>query len=162
MVEAEAILGRNKNIIKIGTRNMANSAMFGGLVVDENGEAAKVKYVGERACYVVDDDGFVRHIDAEEVDRQVLRFMSGEVEEHRGEAVSQMMQMMDKDDIFTKAAIESTINNMEDNVGQPIPEQARQWLGMLGFRIVIDYDGTVTDIQMPEMPEGGFPGLGGM
>jgi len=111
---------------------------------------------------VVDDDGFVRHIDAEEVDRQVLRFMSGEVEEHRGEAVSQMMQMMDKDDIFTKAAIESTINNMEDNVGQPIPEQARQWLGMLGFRIVIDYDGTVTDIQMPEMPEGGFPGLGGM
>ena len=141
---------------------MANSAMFGGLVVDETGNAAKVEYVGERACYVVDDDGFVRHIDAEEVDRQVLRFMGGQVEDHRDEAVTQMMDMMNKDDIFTKAAIESTINNMEDNVGQPIPEQARQWLGMLGFRVVIDYDGTVTNIEMPEMPEGGFPGLGGM
>lgn len=138
---------------------MANAAMFGGLVVDENNNAAKVKYVGESACYVVDDDGFLRHIDAEQVDRQVLLFMREQVEGHRDMAVDQMMQMMDKDDLFTKAAIESTINNMEENVGQPIPEQARQYLGMLGFRIVIDFDGTVKDIEMPEMPEDGFPGL---
>ena len=44
---------------------MAGSAMFAGLVVDEDGNAAEVAYVGENACYVVDDDDFRRHIDAE-------------------------------------------------------------------------------------------------
>ncbi|HAJ37661.1 MAG TPA: hypothetical protein DCL15_18490, partial [Chloroflexi bacterium] len=54
-----------------------------------------------------------------------------------------------RDDLFTKAAIESTIDRMEEAVGQPIPEDARQWLGMLGFRIVIDEQGTVVHINLP-------------
>ncbi len=128
---------------------MAKSAMFAGLVVDENGRAADVAYVGENACYVVMDDDFKRHIDAGQVDGQVLRFMREQVEDNREIAVSQMLEMMGKDDIFTKAAVESSINNIDKQVGQPIPEDARQWLGMLGFRIVIDFHGNVTDIQMP-------------
>ena len=128
---------------------MAQTAMFAGLVVDENGHAAQVKMVGQNACYVVDDDGFLRHIDAEKVDRQVMRFMRGQVEENRDLAVTQMLDMLGKDDIFTKAAVESSINNIDQQVGQPIPEEARQWMGMLGFRIVVDFHGNVIDIQMP-------------
>ena len=128
---------------------MAGSAMFAGLVVDEEGNAAEVAYVGENACYVVNDDDFRRHIDAEEVDRQVLRFMRGQVEDQRDLAVDAMLNMMGKDDIFTKAAVESSINNIEDSVGQPIPEDARQYLGMLGFRIVIDFHGNVVDMELP-------------
>lgn len=128
---------------------MARAAMFAGLVVDENGRAAEVKHVGENACYVVLDDDFRRHIDAEGVDRQVLRFMREQVDDHRDLAVEQMLNMLGKDDIFTKVAVESSINNIEKNVGQPIPEEARQWMGMLGFRIVIDFHGNVVDIQMP-------------
>ncbi len=128
---------------------MAKSAMFAGLVVDENGHAADVANVGENACYVVMDDDFKRHIDAGQVDVQVLRFMREQVEDNRELAVGQMLQMMGKDDIFTKAAVESSINNIDKQVGHPIPEDARQWLGMLGFRIVIDFHGNVTDIQMP-------------
>ena len=128
---------------------MARTAMFSGLVVDEEGNAAEVAYVGENACYVVMDDDFRRHIDAESVDRQVLRFMRGQVDEHRDMAVTAMLDMMGQDDIFTKAAVESSIDKMEDAVGQPIPEDARQWLGMLGFRIVIDFHGNVVDIQLP-------------
>ena len=128
---------------------MAKSAMFTGLVVDENGHAADVAYVGENACYVVMDDDFKRHIDAGQVDLQVLRFMREQVQDNRELAVGQMMEMMGKDDIFTKAAVESSINNIDKQVGQPIPEDARQWLGMLGFRIVIDFHGNVTDIRMP-------------
>jgi hypothetical protein len=138
---------------------MARTAMFTGLVFDEAGNPADIAYVGEDACYVVDDDDFRRHIDAEQVDRAVLRFMREQVEDHREIAVQQMLQMMGQDDVFTKAAVESSINNMEDAVGQPIPEDARQWLGMLGFKIVIDMQGTVVDIQMPaggiEGDEGG-------
>jgi hypothetical protein len=128
---------------------MARTAMFAGLVLDENGRTAEVDYVGDTACYVVYDEDFRRYIDAAQVDRQVLRFMREQVDDNRQIAVSTMLDMMGKDDLFTKAAVESSIDHMEDAVGQPIPEDARQWLGMLGFRIVVDFHGDVVDIQLP-------------
>lgn len=133
---------------------MASSAMFEGLVFDENGLLAPVAMVGSDACYVVDEDGFKRHISAETVDRQVLRALREQVQGQRDMAVTAMLQMMGSDDIFTKAAVESSINNMEEAVGNPIPAEARQYLGMLGFRIVIDDQGTVVDLSMPGAPGG--------
>ncbi len=134
---------------------MAKTAMFEGLVVDARGNPAPVKLVGEQACYVVDDDGFLRHIDAAAVDRQVLSFIKGQVDVNRDIAVDGVMQMLGQDDLFTKVAVESSIDKMDENVGQSIPAEARQWLGMLGFRIVIDEQGTVLDI---ELPAGGIEG----
>jgi hypothetical protein len=128
---------------------MARTAMFAGLVFDETGKPAETAFVGEDACYVVNDDDFRRHIDAAQVDRAVLRFLREQVEDNREIAVQQMLEMMGQDDVFTKAAVESSINRMEDAVGQPIPEDARQWLGMLGFKIVIDLHGNVIEVQMP-------------
>jgi hypothetical protein len=123
--------------------------MFEGLVFDERRNAAQVKHVGERACYVVDEDGFLRHIDAAKVDRQVLEFLKGQVDAHRDLAVTGVLDLMGKDDIFTKAAVESSIDNIDQAVGQAIPEQSRQWLGMMGFRVIIDDQGEVVDIEMP-------------
>jgi hypothetical protein len=134
---------------------MAKTAMFEGLVVDQRGNPTPVKWVGEQACYVVDDDGFLRHIDAAHVDRQVLAFIKGQVDANRDIAVDGVMQMMGQDDIFTKAAVESSIDKMDESVGQQIPMEARQWLGMLGFRIVINEQGEVIDI---ELPAGGIEG----
>ena len=132
---------------------MMKAAMFAGLVVDEKGDPVDVEWVCSEPCYVVVDDGFRRHIDAAVVDRQVLRHMKEQVEAHRDLAVSGILQMMGKDDLFTKAAVEYAINKMEDAVGQPIPEEARSWLGMLGFRVVIDVHGNGVSV---EMPAGGF------
>lgn len=128
---------------------MAPTAMFAGLVVDESGHPAEIAHVGPDACYIVYDEDFRRYIDAAYVDRQVLRFMRDQVQDNRQLAVGAMLDMMGKDDLFTKAAVESSIDHMEDAVGQPIPEDARQWLGMLGFRIVIDFRGDILDIQLP-------------
>ncbi len=116
---------------------------------DERRKLAQVKHVGERACYVVDEDGFLRHIDAAQVDQQVLDFLKGQVDQHRDLAVSGVLDMMGKDDIFTKAAVESSIDNIDQAVGQAIPEQSRQWLGMMGFRVIIDDQGQIVDIEMP-------------
>ena len=101
-------------------------------------------------------DGFLRHIDAAQVDKQVLDFLMGQVDQHRDLAVSGMMDLMGKDDIFTKAAVESSIDNIDQAVGQAIPEQSRQWLGMMGFRVIINDQGQVVDIEMPagEIEEG--------
>jgi hypothetical protein len=69
--------------------------------------------------------------------------------------VDGVMQMMGQDDLFTKAAVESSIDKMDESVGQQIPMEARQWLGMLGFRIVINEQGEVINI---ELPAGGIEG----
>jgi len=134
---------------------MAATAMFEGLVFDESGAAATVAMVGPDACYVVWDDDFKRYVDAGTVDVQVLRFMREQVEGQRDAAVDAMLQMMGKDDLFTKAAVESSMNNMEQAVGSQIPPEARQYMGMLGFRIVVDFHGNVVDISMPGMDGAG-------
>ena len=128
---------------------MAPTAMFSGLVTDESGHPADVAWVGADACYVVMDDDFRRHIDAATVDRQVLRFLREQVQDNKDLAVGAMLEMMGKDDLFTKVAVESSIEHMEEQVGQPIPEEARRWMGMLGFRIVIDFHGNVLAVTMP-------------
>ncbi len=129
---------------------MAHFAMFEGLVVDTRGQPVPVRYVGPDACYVVDDDGFLRHIDAALVDRQVLAAIKEQVDQHREIAVAGMLELLGQDDLFTKAALESSIDRIDQMAGQqPLPEEVRQWLGMLGFRIVIDEQGNVVEIQMP-------------
>jgi hypothetical protein len=129
---------------------MANAAMFEGLIVDDLGRPVDVAFVGANACYVVDDDGFRRHIDAAKVDGQVLAFMKEQMDTHREIAVPGILEMMGQDDLFTKAAVESSIDKMEEAVGNPLPNEAKSLLGMLGFQIVVDFHGDVVEIKMPE------------
>jgi len=129
---------------------MTNIAMFADLVVDESGQPVQVSWVGTDACYVLDDGDFQRFIDAEEVDRQVIQFFKQQVEQHRDMAVRGVLQMLGKDDIFSKTAVEYSINRMDESIGQPIPAQAREMLRGMGFQIVIDFHGEVVEIKMPE------------
>ena len=69
---------------------------------------------------------------------------------HRDIAVPGILEMMGQDDIFTKAAVESSLDKMEEAVGNPLPDEAKGLLGMLGFQIVIDFHGDVVEIKMPE------------
>ena len=90
---------------------MARQAMFAGLVYDENENVVATAVVGPEAFYVIDDNGFKRHIDAEEVDRQVLSFFLEQLEDNKDIAVEQMLNMMGKDDLFTKAAVDASLRN---------------------------------------------------
>lgn len=127
---------------------MAGAAMFAGLVTDEQGREAEVAWVGPDACYVVDDDGFRRHIDAAEVDRQVLRYLKEQMEPHRELAVRTILQLMGKDDIFSKTAVEYSLNRLEEAVGVPLPPAARDMLRAHGFRIVINVHGELVAVEM--------------
>ena len=62
---------------------MAQQAMFAGLVYDEQEIVLETSYVGSEAFYVVDDSGFLRHIDAEVVDRQVLGMFIQQLQENK-------------------------------------------------------------------------------
>ena len=132
---------------------MARVAVFAGLVVDEADHGVEVAYVGGEPHYVVDDAGFLRHIPSEKVDLHVLAVMQEGVLENREVVVQGMLQFLGKDDLFTKAAVDASIGQMPENVKAlletGLPEDARQWLGMMGLRIVIDIHGDVVDIAMP-------------
>ena len=134
---------------------MARNALFEGLVYDEQDNPVVVKTIGDEAFYVVDDDGFLRHIESEQVDRQVLDFFLQQLEENKDLAIGQAMNMMGKDDIFTKAALDAQMRNIDANqiIEQGLPEQARNVMGMVGFRVIVNVHGEVIRIVQPAIPD---------
>ena len=132
---------------------MSRIAVFEGLVVDEFNNRVDVVHLGNTPYYIVNDEGFLRHIPAEQVDRQVLSVMQENVMENRDAVVEGMLEYLGKEDLFTKAAIEMSLGQMDENMDQllniGIPEETRQWLGMMGFRVVVDMHGEVIHIDMP-------------
>ena len=128
---------------------MSNKALFAGLVIDENSQPLETTYLGDEAQYVLDDNGFHRHIDAEVIDRQVLSALQDQILANKDAVEQGLMKMMGSEDIFTKAAIDKSIQNMDQVLNQGIPDDARQMLGMMGFRVVVNYHGEVLHIEQP-------------
>ncbi len=142
---------------------MARIAMFEGLIFDERDRPLEVGWVGADACYIYDDDGFLRHLDAADIDRHVLLFFKGQVLDNKEAAIRGMLELMGKDDIFTKTALEYQIAHMDENVDQMLQPQARQALQSLGFKIIIDAQGNLIDIQAPDVTDlEGLLGSGGV
>ena len=129
------------------------SALFSGLIQDENGNPVDDVLVGNVPNYVVEDAGFRRHVESEAVDRQVIGMLREQFLAHRDIATEAMLQMLGKDDLFTKAMIDASIKNMDQVLNQGLPDGARAWLGMLGFRVIVDTHGQVVRLEMPEQSE---------
>lgn len=130
-------------------------AFFEGLIETEDGVPVTVTTVGQAEYYVIDDAGFKRHIESASVDRVVLAQFLEQMQEHRDEASQAMMKLMGSEDLFTKAAVDSTLKNVnvDQMLGQHLPPEARQWLAMLGLRVIIDYHGEVVRVEMPAAPD---------
>jgi len=132
---------------------MAREPLFAGLVVDEFDQPVEVALVGTEPCYVVDDNGFRRHIPAEQIDRQVLEKMREQVEGHEDILGEQAAKMLGQDDIFSRAMIEQQLKNIDEQFEQVlesgIPEEGRSYMGMMGFRVVINVHGEVIDLEQP-------------
>jgi hypothetical protein len=130
-----------------------NKAVFEGLVFDENDRLVEVVYIGEDPCYVIDDAGFRRHISAETVDHQVFQAMVDQIEGHEGIISEQTAKMLGQGDIFSRAMIESQLKNIEmqfDKLRETgLPEEGRAYMGMMGFRIRINFHGDVVEIHQP-------------
>jgi hypothetical protein len=133
---------------------MARQALFTGLVYDEMENPVEVAYIGSDAHYVVDDDGFLRHIPSEEVDRQILHVFLQQLEENKDLAVEQALRFLGRDDLFTKAAVDASMRNVnvDQIIEQGIPEQARDMMGMVGFRVIINVHGEMIRIDQPTVP----------
>jgi hypothetical protein len=124
-------------------------AVFQGLVFNEAEEPAEVVYIGPDAHYVILDDGFKRHVEAKIVDRQVISWLQEQISANQDQVTEGMMDMLGKDDLFTKAMIDSSIKNVDQMMETGIPDDAKMWLGMMGFKIVVDVHGEIVSLDMP-------------
>jgi len=137
---------------------MSTKAVFEGLIFDENDNQVGTAYVGNEAAYVVDDDGFLRHIPSEQIDKQILDFLKEQVLENKDLLTDQTAQMLGQEDIFTRAVIENQLEGIDQqmdmllNIG--LSSSNREYLGMIGFRIRINVHGDILEIVQPEASEG--------
>jgi hypothetical protein len=134
-------------------------ALFPGLVFDEFDRPAKTVYVGSEPMYVVDDKGFKRHIPSVQVDRQILKHLGEMIKGHEDLLTEQAAKMLGTDDIFSKARLEEQFKNIdsqfEEMLNLGIPEESLAYMGMTGFKIIINLHGDVLEVIQPgiEAPE---------
>ncbi len=132
---------------------MTNQPLFAGLVIDEDGRVAETAFVGNEPCYVIDDAGFRRHVPSEQIDRVVLAQLAEMMKGSEDLLSEQAAKMMGQDDPFSKALIEQQLKNVDKQfdalLQQGIPEDMRAYLGMMGFKIIINYRGEVLRVEQP-------------
>ena len=128
-------------------------AMFPGLVYNEEGERAEVVYIGGIAHYAIPDQGFVRHVEARRVDDVVIAQLKEQITSMQDEVVVGILQMLGKHDLFTKAAIDASIRNLDKSIRQTDPNQWAPMLQLMGFRIVVDIHGEVVEVIYPTAPQ---------
>ena len=125
-------------------------ALFANLVFNENDESAEVVYLEDEPYYVILDAGFRRHVEAAHIDRQVVAVLREQILSQRELVTEGILQMMGQDDLFTKAMIDTSIEHLDERLfEQGIPEDARAWLGMLGFKVVVNHHGDIVRLDMP-------------
>jgi hypothetical protein len=132
---------------------MPSKPLFSGLVFDENDQLVDITFVGQEPCYVVDDEGFNRHIPSEQVDRQVLNKMHEFIEGHEEIISEQAVKMLGQDDIFTRAIFLEQLKNIDRQFDQLIesglPEESKTYMGMTGFKVIINHHGEVIEVEQP-------------
>ncbi len=141
---------------------MPRQPLFAGLVVDETGRSVETALVGGEPCYVVDDAGFHRHIPSEQVDRQVLEVMRKQISGNEDFLSEQAAKMLGTEDIFSKALLENQLKNLDKQfdaiLETGIPEESRAFMGMSGFKVVINFHGEVVRIDQPAATDEGGDG----
>jgi hypothetical protein len=130
---------------------MGKQALFTDLIFNEDGEPARPADIGGVPHYAVPDGDFMRHVEAEYVDRQVIDALKERILPMKDVIIEGMIKMLGQENLFTRPAIESAIENMDrifevDNVDV---DQLRTALWMTGFRITVDVHGDVIHVEMP-------------
>jgi hypothetical protein len=132
---------------------MPAKPLFTGLVYDDNDQIVEITTVGSESCYVVDDAGFKRHIPSEQVDRQVLNKFRELIEGHEEIIGEQALKMLGQDDIFSRAIYIEQLKNLDKQFDQLLetgyPEEIRTYMGMTGFKVIINHHGEVLEVEQP-------------
>ena len=126
-------------------------ALFADLVFNEEGQPAKAVYVGQTPHYAVPDGGFMRHVEAEHVDRQIVERIQERILSMRDAVTEGVVHMLGEENLFTRASIEHAIENMDRILepGNVDVDELRTALWMTGFRATVDVHGEVVHLELP-------------
>ncbi len=126
-------------------------ALFADLVFNEGGQPAKAVYIGQTPHYAVPDGDFMRHVEAEYVDRQIVKQIQERVLAMRDAVTDGVIHMLGEEDLFTRASIEHAIENMDRILepGNVDVDELRTALWMTGFRATVNVHGEVVHLEMP-------------
>ena len=129
--------------------------LFSGLIYNEEGEPVQTTSVGDEACYAIPEDDFLRHIDAIEVDRQIVHHLKERFMAMKDVLIEGMLQMIGSDDPFSRAAVVQGLENMERilEMGGAVTEDMRLGLWMTGFRVTVNFHGEVVHVELPGLDE---------
>jgi len=99
----------------------------------------------------VPDGDFLRHVEAEYVDRQVVAALKERILPMKDVIIEGMIHMLGQENLFTRPAIEQAIENMDrifeiENVDV---NELRTALWMTGFRVTVDVHGDVVHVETP-------------
>lgn len=135
---------------------MSTEPLFKGLIFDEFDQPVETSTIGSEPCYVVNDAGFMRHILSHEVDKQVLESLGSQISGNEDVIATQTAKMLGQEDLFSYAIIQNQLKNLGKQFDQllqtGIPEEARVYLGMTGFKVIIDVHGELMKVVQPTAP----------
>ena len=141
---------------------MNREPLFKGLIFDEDDQPVGTSTIGNEPCYIVNDAGFMRHIPSDEVDLKVLGMIGSQIIGNEDMIDDQTAKMLGQDDLFTHAIIQNQLKNIDKQFSQllqtGIPEESRLYLGMTGFRVIINVHGEITRVDQPTAAAGGAGG----
>jgi hypothetical protein len=125
--------------------------LFADLVFNEEEQPAKVVSIGNVPHYAVPDGDFLRHVEAEYVDRQIVKLIQERILAMRDIVTEGVIQMLGEEDLFTRPSIEHAIENMDRILepGNVDVDELRTALWMTGFRATVDVHGDVVHVEMP-------------
>jgi hypothetical protein len=138
------------------SRLVPNKAVFPGLVYDEDDNPCTTAMVGNEACYVINDHGFLIHVPSDPIDRHVLQVNFQHLGENKDEVAEQASKMFNLDGLFDRAMLKSALDHLDEHMDEilaaGLAEDQLLYLGMTGFKIIINRHGEVVDIRYPSKP----------
>ena len=125
--------------------------LFADLVFNEEGQVARTAIIGGVPCYAVPEGDFLRHVEAEHVDGQIIALLKEHFVAMRDTIVDGVAHMLGGETLFTRATIDHAIQNMDQilTAGGLDVDQLRTALWMTKFRATVDVHGDVMGIEMP-------------
>jgi hypothetical protein len=133
--------------------------LFADLVFNEEGERAEIATIRGEPFYAVPDDGFLRHVEAQHVDRQIVEALQEHLRGMEDVVAEGVIQMLGEETLFTRASIQHAIENL-DRILEPgavDADELRTALWMAGFRAVVDVHGDLVRLEIPGWEEHGEP-----
>jgi hypothetical protein len=136
----------------------ARRALFADLVFGEEGQVARVVYIGGVPHYAVSEGDFLRHVEAEYVDRQIVALMKERILPMKDAIIEGMIQLLGEEHLFMRASLEHAIENMDRILepGNVDVDQLRTALWMAKFRAIVDVHGDVIRMEMPGLEGEGY------